>query len=69
MSADLRNSALSPDVKSWIDNCVVPILAPQYLAQREAAESNVRKNSVLASEEQSVRQSPQETTPMREEER
>jgi hypothetical protein len=28
-----QNSELSPEVKSWIDSCLVPILVKEYLKQ------------------------------------
>ena len=34
---DHRDSALSPEMKSWIDNCLVPILIKEYLAESQNA--------------------------------
>jgi hypothetical protein len=36
MSSNGHNSALSPQLKSWLDNVVVPALVRDYLAQQEA---------------------------------
>ncbi len=39
MSSNGHNSALSPQLKSWLDNVVVPALVRQYLAQLEGEKS------------------------------
>lgn len=28
---------ISPEMKSWIDNCLVPVLVEEYLAKQEVA--------------------------------
>ncbi len=34
-----QKSALSPQMRSWVDNCLVPILVEEYLAELEREES------------------------------
>ena len=34
-----QRSALSPQMRSWVDNCLVPILVREYLAQLECEKS------------------------------
>ncbi len=34
-----QKSALSPQMRGWIDNCLVPILVREYLAGREREKS------------------------------
>ncbi len=39
MSSNKHNSTLTPQLKSWLDNVVVPALVRQYLAQLERQKS------------------------------
>ena len=39
MSKSNGNSALSPELKSWIDGVIVPALVREYLAGREREKS------------------------------
>ncbi len=47
MSSNGDNSTLTPDLRSWIDNCVVPALVREFLAER-------RPEEMLASEGEPV---------------
>ncbi len=33
MNAKGSSSKLSPEIRSWIDNCIVPILVKEYLTE------------------------------------
>ena len=39
MSSNGDNPMLTPDLRSWIDNCVVPALVREYLARLECENS------------------------------
>ena len=39
MSSNKHSSTLSPQLKSWIDNVIVPALVRQYLARLEPEKS------------------------------
>ncbi len=43
MKVNGQGSGLSPELRSWIDNCLVPILVREYLAERESKESACSK--------------------------
>ena len=47
MSNNGHNSTLTPELRSWIDNCVVPALLREFLAER-------RPEEILASEGEPV---------------
>jgi hypothetical protein len=36
-----EDSAVSPEIRSWVDNCLVPILVEEYL--RETMQKNVER--------------------------
>ena len=57
---------IDSEIRDWVDNCLVPILVRQYLAERRA---QPRRKNLLASEEELVRKSAQETIPPNEGER
>ena len=48
---------LSPELRSWIANCLVPILVDEYLEQRKTEAQNTWLNDVLASAAAPVRDS------------
>ncbi len=39
MSKPNGNSALSPELKSWVDNCLVPILVREYVGELDREKS------------------------------
>lgn len=36
VTKDGQNSVPCPEIKAWVDNCLVPILVKQYLAEPES---------------------------------
>ncbi len=43
MKVNGQGSGLSPELRIWIDNCLVPILVREYLAELEREESACSK--------------------------
>jgi len=39
-----QGSGLSPELRSWIDNCLVPILMREYLAEMDREKSACSKS-------------------------
>ena len=52
--------ALSPQMRSWVDNCLVPILVQEYLAEM------ARKKSACSEEEPVAECATSRTVPSRE---
>ena len=48
MSKPNGNSALSPELKSWVDNCLVPILVREYLEEIEREKSTCSEGEAVA---------------------
>ena len=44
MKVNGQGSGLSPELRSWIDNCLVPILVREYLAEMEHEQSAYSKS-------------------------
>ncbi len=43
-----QKSALSPQMRSWVDNCLVPILVREYLAEMEREKSACSEGEPVA---------------------
>jgi hypothetical protein len=43
-----NNSPLSPAVRSWLDNCIVPILVKEYLAELSRKKDLAPDNGLMA---------------------
>ena len=43
MKVNGQGSGLSPELRTWIDNCLVPILVGRYLAEMEREKSACSK--------------------------
>ena len=44
MKVNGQGSGLSPELRSWIDNCLVPILVREYLAEMDREKSACSKS-------------------------
>ena len=44
MKVNGQGSGLSPELRSWIDNCLVPILMREYLAEMDREKSACSKS-------------------------
>ncbi len=44
MKVNGQGSGLSPELRNWIDNCLVPILVREYLAEMDREKSACSKS-------------------------